>query len=140
MPVLHFWVVPWRLSSILILVLKKLVPPRKNDYTKDALVDDTQLKLVLLYVHVGFCFDCQSSHSFWDLFCYFPSPTDLYTTHFIMDMQINKRRNVLTHALVNLSQSEMSSLLRVGSNNSRYYWWREANSKDSKFFGTGDSS
>ena len=31
-----------------------------------------------------------------------------------MDMQNNKRRNVLTHARVNFSQSETSSLLRGG--------------------------
>ena len=36
-------------------------------------------------------------------------------THTIMDMQNNKRHNVLTRARVNFSQSETSWLLRGGS-------------------------
>ena len=49
-------------------------------------------------------------------------------THTIMDMRNNKRRNVLTHARVNFSQSETSSLLR-GAGGTRelnfelLLWW-----------------
>ena len=40
-----------------------------------------------------------------------------------MDMRNNKRRNVLTHARVNFSQSETSSLLRGGELNSELLLW-----------------
>ena len=48
--------------------------------------------------------------------------TDLSTPHTIMFMRIKKRRNSLTHARVNFSQSEKTSLRRVGvrGKNSRY--------------------
>ena len=40
-----------------------------------------------------------------------------------MDMRNNKRRNVLTHARVNFSQSETSSLLRGGELNFELLLW-----------------
>ena len=40
-----------------------------------------------------------------------------------MDMRNNKRRNVLTHAQVNFSQSETSSLLRGGGLNFELLLW-----------------
>ena len=62
-----------------------------------------------------------------------PPLTDLTAPHTIMDMRNNKRRNVLTHARVNFSQSETSSLLRRGAGgglNFELLLWRGVNRKD----------
>ena len=57
-----------------------------------------------------------------------------------MDMQNNKRRNVLTHARVNFSQSETSLLLRGGELNFELLLWGRVNRKDPKSFSlTGQS-
>ena len=50
--------------------------------------------------------------------------------HTIMDMRNNKRRNGLTHARVNFSQSETSSLLRGGELNFELLLWGGVNRKD----------